>query len=58
MEIEQLRSILNLLNLREVSRGCGVHENTLYRIARGGDARYSTVLKVIEYLKSKGLING
>jgi hypothetical protein len=58
MEIERLRSILNLLNLREVSRGCGVHENTLYRIARGGEARYSTILKIIGYLKGKGLING
>lgn len=58
MEIEQLRSILNLLNLREVSRGCGVHENTLYRIARGGEARYSTVLKIIGYLKGKGVLNG
>ena len=58
MEIERLRSILNLLNLREVSRGCGVHENTLYRIARGGEARYSTILTIIAYLKGKGLING
>ena len=58
MEIERLRSILNLLNLREVSRGCGVHENTLYRIARGSEARYSTILKIIGYLKGKGLING
>ena len=58
MEIERLRSILNLLNLREVSRGCGVHENTLYRIARGGEARYSTVMKIIGYLKGKGMLNG
>lgn len=58
MKIEQLRSILKLLNIREVSRGCGVHENTLYRIARGGEARYSTILTIIAYLKSKGLIHG
>jgi predicted transcriptional regulator len=58
MEIEQLRSILNLLNLKEVSRESGVHPNTLYRIARGGEARYSTVLRVMSYLKQKGLVNG
>jgi predicted transcriptional regulator len=58
MEIEQLRSILKLLNLKEVAREAGVHPNTLYRIAAGGEARYSTVMRVMVYLKSKGLLNG
>lgn len=58
MTLDELRSILNLLNLREISRGCGVHVNTLYRIAAGGEARYSTVMRVVAYLKSKGVLNG
>jgi len=58
MEIEQFRSILNLLNLKEVSRETGVHANTLYRIAAGGEPKYSTVLRIMVYLKSKGLLNG
>jgi hypothetical protein len=58
VQIDQLRSILNLLNLKEVSRETGVHPNTLSRIARGGEARYSTVMRVMVYLKSKGLLNG
>jgi predicted transcriptional regulator len=58
MTLERLRDVLNHLNIREVSRGCGVHENTLYRIARGGEARYSTVMRVVAYLQSKGLLNG
>jgi len=58
MPIEQLRSILTLLNLREVSRGSQVHVNTLYRIAAGGEARYSTVQKIMAYLQSRGILNG
>lgn len=58
MELEQLRSILKLLNLREVARGSSVHPNTLYRIANGGEARYSTVLRVVAYLQSRGIGNG
>ncbi len=58
MEIEKLRSILKLLNLKEVARESGVHPNTLYRIAAGGEARYSTVMRVMVYLKSKGMLNG
>lgn len=58
MPLEQLRSILNILNLREVSRGSQVHVNTLYRIAAGGEARYSTVQKIVAYLQARGLVNG
>lgn len=58
MSLEQLRSVLNLLNLREVARGSQVHVNTLYRIAAGGEARYSTVKRVMDYLQSRGLLNG
>ena len=57
MSLEHLRSILSLLNLREVSRGSQVHVNTLYRLAAGGEARYSTVKKIVDYLQSRG-ING
>jgi predicted transcriptional regulator len=57
MSLEKLRSILSLLNLREVSRGSQVHVNTLYRLAAGGEARYSTVKKIVDYLQSRG-ING
>ena len=56
MSLEQLREILKLLNLREVSRGAQVHVNTLYRIAAGGEARYSTVKRLIDYLRSRGLL--
>lgn len=55
MPIEQLREILKLLNLMEVSRGSRVHVNTLYRIAAGGEARYSTIQRIFAYLKSRGL---
>lgn len=58
MSLEQLRLVLNLLNLREVARGSQVHVNTLYRIAAGGEARYSTVKRVMDYLQSRGLLNG
>jgi predicted transcriptional regulator len=58
MPIEQLREILNLLNLKEVSRGSQVHVNTLYRIAAGGEARYSTVRRIMDYLQSRGILNG
>lgn len=54
MTMERLREVLNLLNLREVSRECGVHENTLYRIAKGHEARYSTVMRIVDYLAKKG----
>jgi predicted transcriptional regulator len=56
MSLEQLREILKLLNLREVSRGAQVHVNTLYRIAAGGEARYSTIKRLIDYLRSRGLL--
>jgi predicted transcriptional regulator len=56
MSLEQLREILKLLNLREVSRGAQVHVNTLYRIAAGGEARHSTVKRLIDYLRSRGLL--
>ena len=56
MSLEQLREILKLLNLREVSRGAQIHVNTLYRIAAGGEARYSTVKRIIDYLRSRGLL--
>jgi len=58
MEIQHLRSILNLLNIREVSRGSGVHPNTLYRVAKGGEARYSTIQRIVSYLQAKGIVNG
>lgn len=58
MKIESLRQVLKMLNLRQTARECGVHENTLYRIANGGEARYSTVMRVVAYLQSKGLLNG
>jgi predicted transcriptional regulator len=58
MSLDQIREILKLLNLREVSRGAQVHVNTLYRIAAGGEARYSTVKRIIDYLQAKGLLNG
>jgi predicted transcriptional regulator len=58
MSLDQIREILKLLNLREVSRGSQVHVNTLYRIAAGGEARYSTVKRIIDYLQAKGLLNG
>ena len=58
MSLDQIREILKLLNLREVSRGSQVHVNTLYRIAAGGEARYSTVRRLVDYLQSKGLLNG
>ena len=58
MPIEQLRDILSLLNLKEVSRGSQVHVNTLYRITAGGEARYSTVRRIMDYLQSRGLLNG
>jgi predicted transcriptional regulator len=58
MSLDQIREILKLLNLREVSRGSHVHVNTLYRIAAGGEARYSTVRRLVDYLQSKGLLNG
>jgi predicted transcriptional regulator len=57
MSLEQLRDILKLLNLREVSRCSGVHVNTLYRIAAGGEARYSTIRRIIDYLRSRGLLS-
>lgn len=55
MSLERLREILNILNLREVSRGSQVHVNTLYRIANGGEARYSTVRRIMDYLQSRGI---
>tara|TARA_R110000772_G_scaffold13110_3_gene39155 strand:- start:3619 stop:3795 length:177 start_codon:yes stop_codon:yes gene_type:complete len=58
MSLDQIREILKLLNLREVSRGSQVHVNTLYRIAAGGEARYSTVKRIMDYLQSRGLLNG
>jgi predicted transcriptional regulator len=58
MSLDHIREILKLLNLREVSRGAQVHVNTLYRIAAGGEARYSTVKRIIDYLQAKGLLNG
>lgn len=55
MPLDQLRKILKIMNLQEVSRGTGVHPNTLYRLANGASAHYETVRKILDYLKSQGV---
>jgi len=59
MPLDRLRQIMKTLNLRDVSRGSGVHVNTLYRIANGGGAQYDTVQRILSYLQTQGIrVNG
>lgn len=55
--LDELREILEPMNIREVARGAGVHPNAIYRlIHKGSQPSYETVKKIVTYLESKGIV--
>lgn len=55
--LEEIREILQLLNLSKVAKGAGVHYNAVLRIAKGEtNPSYETVQKIIKYLEDQGLL--
>lgn len=52
MTLDEIREKLQDRNLRTVAEKIGVHYNTIYKILNGDvNVRYSTILKLSEYLK-------
>jgi DNA-binding XRE family transcriptional regulator len=53
-QLRKARAILKLTSV-QAAKGAKVHPNTLARIESGADARSSTVKKIEEFYKSKGV---
>lgn len=49
----EIRSRLEILNLKKLSEKIGVHQNTLYRIVNGGSCNSKTQEKLSNYLEGK-----
>lgn len=55
--LSEIRAILQILDLRKVADGTGLHYNTLHRIANDQtNPSYETVQKIIKYLEDQGLL--
>lgn len=54
LTVEQIKKMLEPMNLRAVSEASGVPYNTLYRLAKtDADPSYRTVKAVSDYLESR-----
>ena len=51
INVEEIQNKLKPYNLREVSEGTGIDENTLYRFMNNRDPRWSTVEKLNKYFE-------
>lgn len=55
--LDEIRSILAIMNLRKVAEGSKVHYNAIQRIAKGDtNPSYDTVQKIVKYLENQGLL--
>lgn len=53
LTLEQIRRMLQPMNLRAVSEAAGVPYNTVYRVAKtDADPNYSTVKALSDYLQN------
>ena len=53
MELDEIRTLLDDMNLRAIAEATGVSYNKLTRLANGSAApRYDTVIRVIKYLET------
>lgn len=51
LTLEQIRKRLEPMNLALVAKACGIHYNTLYRLAKtDANVSYETVKKLSDYL--------
>jgi DNA-binding phage protein len=53
MTLDEMRRRLEPMNLREVSRQTGVHQNLLYRIKSGGSPNMRTFERIRAWLESQ-----
>lgn len=53
LSIDEIKERLKDANISKISRGCGVHMQTIYRLIQGKDIRVSSVQKLSDYLSDK-----
>lgn len=59
VHIDRIKEVLALMNLSAVSRGAGVPVYILQRFMNGSSMpRFDTMQRIVDFLKSKGVILG